>query len=221
MRKLSISILFLLLAVPAFATTVSYTDKDLFLTKVETPFLFEDFSQYPYTRVTDPPIVRVDDPILITEGNYTAVLTAANSINGLIIGRGFINTNWSNDTLRIDFLGSMPVTAIGGNFWLTYKGNNIPGSATVLLSDGTVITNTSAELNDFLGFTTNGSAITRLELTVQSNDIAFAAHSTVDNLYIGTALSSDDMTIPTPEPSSLMLLPTGICGIGIIIRRKK
>ena len=206
MKNLLIPILLLLLAVPAFATTITYSDKDLFLAKVETPFLFENFSQYPYQLVRN--------PIVITQGDYSVVLSAANSVNGLVTGRGIIDTNYAKDTLRIDFLGCLPVTAIGGNFGpANISGGNITGSAKITLSDGTVYEDTNADLTDFVGFTSSGgTAFTRLELTVKG--YTRTGFPTVDNLYAGTA-------IPNPEPSSLWLLATGVCGIGVVIRRKR
>jgi hypothetical protein len=209
MKNLLITSLLLLLAVPAFATTVSYDDIDLFLAKVETPFLFEDFEQYDYGKFVSPSLLLEDEG-----NNYIVVLSASTK---LYSGDGNMSTKCVNDTLVMDFSQSpTPITAVGGNFWPTdIKGNDLEGYTRLVLSDGTVIDSASADIDDFLGFTASaGSAFTRLELTVAGSLALPKSWPTVDNLYVGTA-------IPNPEPSSLLLLATGICGIGIVIRRKR
>jgi hypothetical protein len=208
MKRLLITALFLMLAVPAFATTVLYDDKDEFLAKVETTFFFESFDQYQRGKFVSTSLLLED------EGkNYIVVLSAATK---LYSGDGNMSTKWANDTLIMDFSQSpTPITAVGGNFWLTDKYfNDLVGFTRVILSDGTEITSENADSDYFLGFTSpHGPAFTRLEFTVTGSLTNPYAWPTVDNLYVGTA-------IPNPESSSLLLLATGICGTGLIIRRK-
>jgi hypothetical protein len=207
MKTLFITILALLLAVPAFATTILFSDKDRFLEHVESPYLFEDFDQYSYGQLVSPSLE-------LQQWNYKVVISAATN---LYSGNGNMSTRCVNDTLVMDFsVSPMPITAIGGNFWPTDKyGHDMVGFTKVVLSDGTEITFENADLDNFLGITSqHGAAFTRLELTVAGSLIRPYSWPTVDNLYVGTA-------IPNPEPSSLLLFASGVCGVVIFIRRKR
>lgn len=104
------------------------------------------------------------------------------------------------------------VTAIGGNFFNTNAGDSfISGAVNISLSDGTTLSFTSNSIADFRGFTTTGPAITSLLIAAPGVPGRF---NSVDNLVIGTA------STVVPEPSTYLLMATGLAGLFGVARRK-
>jgi hypothetical protein len=127
-----------------------------------------------------------------------------------------VTTICVNDHLVMDFSGSRtPITAIGGNFGQTNFGiADLEGNMKVTLSDGSVYEIENANRKYFLGlFSPDGPAFQRLGILVLGSPGLNRSWPTVDNLYIGSAIHA-------PEPSSLLLLATGVCGIGLLTRKR-
>jgi hypothetical protein len=218
MRTFVIAIVLLLLAIPASATAIQYSSKDEFLAALQTPYFFEDFDQFTYGGFISPSLE-------LEKENYLVVLSAANR---LFSGNGNMSVDCAKDHLIIDFSGSLtgnytPITAVGANFWpADFYGNSVVGPVRVTLSDGSVYESDTASSGTFVGFTsTDGLAFQRLEFAIPTELCTSCYWPTIDNLYVGSAIGGADTPIPNPEPSSMLLLGSGICGIAVEIRNKK
>jgi hypothetical protein len=207
----------LIASAQVYATAIRIDSEAEFLAAIETPYLFEDFSQYTYGSY-------VANSLILAESGYIGALFANSK---LYSGDGNMSTKCVNDILTIDFANSpFPVTAIGGYFWPTdIRGNNLVGYTKVVLSDGVVYEINRSDYSSFLGLiSADSSAFSRLEISVLGRIDTPYSWPTVDNLYVGTARNLagvDKDLIPYPEPSSVLLLGTGLCGICIFLRRRR
>ncbi len=217
MRSVRTLALFLALSSPAFATAIRVDSEAEFLSSIETPYLFEDFEEYQYGSLIAPTLT-------LAQNDYLAVMSAQTK---LYSGVGNMSTKCINDLLVVDFSDSPePVTAVGGYFWPTdIHGNNLTGYTKIVLSDGSVYEIENAAYGSFLGVIgTDGTFFERLEISVLGSALIPYTWPTVDNLYAGAARSlvgGDETPIPNPEPSALLLLFTGLCGLGIKLLRRK
>jgi hypothetical protein len=219
MKNIVLTIGLLLLAAPAHSAIITYDNREAFLAAIQTPYLFENFDKYSYKDL-------VDLSLELQEENYDLVLSAESR---LFSGYGNMSINCATDRLIIDFAGSgtyPAITAVGGNFWPTdFHGYDMVGNTRVILSDGSEYEIANAGSDSFLGLiSTDGSAFIRLEVVVSERPDGLYSWPTLDNLYAGSArnqMGGDEPPIPNPEPSSLALLATGVCGIRIIMRRNK
>jgi hypothetical protein len=212
MKRASIAMVLLLAASPAYADAIQYTCEWNFLQIIKNPFLFENFDSYTYRLYTQ--------PTLTLEGNgYSAVLSAEHNLYSLDSG---MSTKRDTDILVIDFSGSpTPVTAVGGFFFPSdLDGNDLIGYTKVTLFDGTqyVVEMGNASHNNFLGFGTAGSPFQYLEIEVLGDASDPHSWATVDHLYIGS--DSPRELLLTPEPSSFVLIISGLVGICITARRR-
>jgi hypothetical protein len=112
-----------------------------------------------------------------------------------------------------DFSISLPssVTALGFDFGALYVGS----TATITLSDGTVQTVTVPASTSlaFFGVTAPGG--------IDSLDITLPGSSTTYGLAVADfSYGSTNTTPPVPEPSSLLLLGSGLVGLAGMVRRK-
>jgi hypothetical protein len=206
MQKILIVIMLMAAAIPATADAIRINSKEEFLEAIQTPFLFEDFNQYAYGS-------KIALNLKIDENNYSVVLASSRRIYSTNMG---VSTMCVNDHLIMDFSRSQtPITAIGGNFGQTNFGfADLEGNMKVSLSDGSMYEIENANRNYFLGLiSTDGTAFQRLEISVFGSPGLNRSWPTVDNLYIGSAIHA-------PEPSSILLLATGFCGIGLLARKR-
>lgn len=96
----------------------------------------------------------------------------------------YISTNTANDDIIITFTGN-PVTAVGGNFWVTdINFNVIPGDVIINLSDGTSETFPSTSASTFRGYVSD-VAISSVLVNVTATGGGFG-WATMDNLVVGT-----------------------------------
>ena len=217
MKGAQILLALLIAAAPVYATAIRFDSEAEFLQNIEIPYLYDDFNQYTYGSL-------IAYYLVLDQHEYSTVLSAENK---LYSGNGNMSTNHVDDVLVLDFSESpTPVTAVGGYFWPTdIEGSDLIGYTKISLSDGTVLENRDADYTNFLGFvSTDESGFQKLEISVLGRLDNPYSWPTVDDLYIGSAknlVGGDDTPIPYPEPSSLLLLGTGICGIVMVMRRKK
>jgi hypothetical protein len=212
MKHTLIVVVLLLAASPVYADVVQLNSEAAFLEILKTPYLFEDFNSYTYGNYVQ--------PTLTLEGNgYSAVLSAERNVYSL---NGSMSTKWDNDSLVIDFSNSeTPVTAVGGYFFPTVKeGDDLIGYTRITLFDGTehIVELENGSHDVFLGFGTAGNPFQYLKIEALGDLSDPHSWATVDNLYVGSDPPKD--VIPTPEPSSLLLLASGILGIGITALRR-
>jgi hypothetical protein len=212
MKGIRFLIFMLIATAPAYATAIRIDTESEFLAALENPYLFEDFNQYTYGSYVAPALE-------LDASGYQVVLSAQTK---LYSGDGDMSTRCVDDVLVIDFSSfSIPITAIGGYFWPTdIQDRDLVGYTKVVLSDGSVYEIEKADYDTFLGFiSTDNTVFSRLEISVLGRLSAPYSWPTVDNLYAGT-VNPDFDPVPNPEPSSLLLLTTGLCGIVFFLRRK-
>jgi hypothetical protein len=209
MRKtyLSIVVGITLLASSAFATNV-YNTEPAFLGQIAPLYYLEDFNGYTYGSPLD------GSQTSSSFGPVNGYSWDASAPLGLWSNSGALSTNDAVDLLTITFTGN-PVTAVGGIFASTdINGNIIQQDVTVSLSDGTSETITGS---GFLGFT---SSIPFASLTVDGIDITPPGAGTiynwpqVDHFYVGAS------TAAIPEPATMLLLGSGLIGMGVYARRR-
>jgi len=117
--------------------------------------------------------------------------------------------NWNSaDPVVFTFTGT-PVTAIGGNFFLTDINGNFfdDFQVTIQLSDDTSETFTATSTNAYRGFISTGPAITSMILPPVTR------FHNVDNLTVGTAVA-------VPEPTTFSLIAS-VGAITLFVRRRR
>ncbi|MGI8820063.1 MAG: PEP-CTERM sorting domain-containing protein [Chthoniobacterales bacterium] len=200
-KALASSLLIALVASSASAVGTFYTTEASFLANTNPTRYLEDFSGFTF-----------GNPLDGTQTSYVAPGAngfgwTASAALGLYSNVSALSTNAANDPITILFTG-LPVTAFGGIFANTdINGNIIPGTVTVMTSDGGSQTVTT---NGFLGYTSNVTitSITMLAAGTTNNWVQ------VDHFYTGTAA--------VPEPGTIALLSLGAVGlVGAAIKRRR
>jgi hypothetical protein len=207
--------LLVLLAQPMYASAIQVNSEEIFLESIQTSYLFEDFAEYSKGAFSA-------KSLALNEDGYSAELSTA--ISKLYSGPGIMAARYANDILTIRFSGiSDPVTAIGGYFWpIGSMMQNLTGYTKIKLSDGSVYEVTNANSSSFLGFISqDGTVFESLEISVLGGNATPYTWPAVDNLYVGNAKPiPDDQPIANPEPSTLVLLATGLCGACLAVFKK-
>jgi len=188
-------------AAPVSAAII-FTDSGSFLNLVQPVRFLNAFSS---GGVPNP--VAAVPSIDYTGSGFSYTVTAE---GGLYVDNATIG-NWvAAFPVVFNFTGN-PVTAIGGNFYLTNIGgtlqNNLP--VTIQLSDGTIETFIASTADEYRGFISTGPAITSMTLTPPTpfTDRFY----NVDNLTVGTAV---------PEPTTIGLIATA-GAIALVARRRR
>jgi hypothetical protein len=147
---------------------------------------------------------NVNDPSLAPHsGTYSAFLGAGTNIGPGTLSQTFADTNGATETLTF-WLASQPFTRADNTFSYSIDGN------TCTLCSFTNI----AELGTYVEYseTFTGTGSDTLQFTITNDDDYFS----LDDVSVVQSSS----IAPTPEPSSLMLLGTGVLGLAGMARRK-
>ncbi len=131
-------------------------------------------------------------------GNAGGIQWTATAPGNLYAGMGFMSTN--NAEALLTFNLSPSVQGVGGNFFSTDASFNIiPAIFGVTLADGSAYVGNTSSLADFVGFFSNGAAISSISMSVAGNLPAGTHFATVDNLYFAVA-------VPAPGAAALLSL---------------
>jgi hypothetical protein len=198
-RLISLTVIFCALtAGSAPAGVIVYTNQTDFLAAVKPGYYLETFDSLPQGVVLPSP--------QSFSGNgfaYNASVTV-DFFNVGPPGDTWFSTDFAGDPITFTFTGR-PVTAVGGFFFPTdLAGDVTPGTITLTLSDGTTQVLTNPGATTFLGFVSNGAAISTLTVTPSGQDFTWA---TVNDLIVGQAI---------PEPTTVAvfgLLAAGAFGV--------
>ena len=208
--SLSLVAALLLLPVSAKAITM-YTNEASFLSVLQTPY----YLQYFNGRVADDGYGKAADPFSSAGNGYAYTVSTASGNPGLWWVNSGLTTSGTGATIVVAFTGA-PVTAIGGFFWPTdASGKNLTDDITFTLSNGTKYTILAASSSTFTGFTTDGPAFTSISFQTVHSSISPQVYEypTMSKLYVGAD--------PVPEPSSLILLGSGLVGLGFYASNRK
>lgn len=135
-------------------------------------------------------------------GSQGGINWTASAPGGIQVQSGLFSTQ-TPTTLTFSF--SPGVQGVGGNFFGRDAGfNALPSIVQITLSDGSGYIGITSSASDFVGFYSNGAAISSLSIAVASGSTVF---STVDNLFFA---------VPVPAPSAAALI-----GLAAMVTRRR
>jgi hypothetical protein len=138
-------------------------------------------------------------------GSTGGINWSATATGGLFCQSGYFSTN---NPVAATFTFAPGVMSVGANIFGTdISFNSLPATITVDLADGSSYIASTSGPTDFVGFISNGAAIS--SLTMAASDTAPGdIYVTADNMYFGVV----------PAPSSLALLASA--GLSATRRRR-
>lgn len=139
-------------------------------------------------------------------GTADSSVWTASAPNGLFAAAGLLQTN-DPETMTFSFAGG--VRGVSAYMFATDTSlNSAPSIMEVTLSDGSTYIGYSTSINDFVGFYSNGAAITGLTITATAVPGGpTAVYPTVDTMYFATI----------PAPGAIALLGFA----GLVGRRRR
>ncbi len=211
---LCLIVAFSLLPASAKATTIVYTDEASFKAVLEPGYYREVFG--------NPDGNAGSTPLSYAGNGYAYTVSAAGgSSPDLWWEPTGISTGAYDSSILVTFTGA-PVTAVGGIFRPTDGyGSDIPGGdeITITVSDGTHRWIQNANSSTFTGFATaDGPAFTSILIQAKYQSTAYQVHQypAMEYLYVGA-----DPIKAVPEASSLVLLGSGLVGLGFYARNRR
>ena len=135
-------------------------------------------------------------------GSQGGIDWTASAPGGIRVQSGLFSTQ-TPTTLTFSF--SPGVKGVGGNFFgRDADFNPVPSIVQITLSDGSGYIGVTSGASDFVGFYSNGAAISSLSIAVASGSTVF---STVDNLFFA---------VPVPAPGAAALI-----GLAAMVSRRR
>jgi hypothetical protein len=178
-----------------------FTNEAAFTAALNGPFYLEDFSNFTFGNPLNGSQTTWAAPGANGYG-WTAAAT-----NGLYSNISALSTNTANDPLVLTFTGA-PVTAFGGNIANSdIAGNLIPGTVTMLMSNGATNNLVLGAAEGFLGY------ISPVVLTTVTISATGTTNNwpQLDHAYTGSAV---------PEPGTMIALGLGAAALAARRRRK-
>lgn len=203
-----------IIAAPAVAQAqiTTYTTLSAFLAATTSQGT-DDYQSLSITTTTPTPMNR-------TAGAYSYTVAAPGDFFGAgSAANHWLSTNTATSTMTFSNFGSN-VRGIAGNFFGSDINGSFRANTSLIITLNTAAgsltqTLTNATLSTFLGFTTTSNILSMTVQAVQPQQ-GFA-WSTVDNFTLAQAAPTNVV----PEPSTYLLMATGMAGLVGVVRRRR